>query len=235
MIAGQMKNNHQLLLASLSPRRRELLELLGLPFDVTTPNVPEEPKENERAVELAIRLSQAKAHAAFVDQAHLNRGKTIKNHRIILACDTVVALDDQILGKPRDAEEATEMLCRLREGPSHTVYSGITVFQPGSDRVLTAVAETRVTMRPYSDTEIRAYVASCDPLDKAGAYAIQNSAFRPVAQLQGCYANVMGLPLCHVTRCLRNLGVHPSRDVPTACQTHNARHCPVHAQILNGL
>ena len=81
--------------------------------------------------------------------------------------------------------------------------------------------------------EIAAYVASGDPLDKAGAYAIQNPAFRPVARLQGCYANVMGLPLCHVTRCLRNLGVHPPRDVPTACQTHNAHLCPVHAQILN--
>ncbi len=226
-------NKYQLLLASLSPRRRELLELLGLPFDVTTPNVPEEPEENERAVELAIRLSQAKAHAASVDQAHKNRHQTINDNRIILACDTVVALGDHILGKPRDAEEATEMLCRLREGPFHTVYSGITLSQPGSDRVLTAVAETRVTMRSYSDAEISAYVASGDPLDKAGAYAIQNAAFRPVARLQGCYANVMGLPLCHVTRCLRNLGVHPLRDVPTACQTHNAHLCPVHAQILN--
>jgi septum formation protein len=77
-------------------------------------------------------------------------------------------------------------------------------------------------------------VASGDPLDKAGAYGIQNPAFRPVAQIQGCYANVMGLPLCHVTRCLRKLGVDPLRDVPTACQAHNAYHCPVHAQILNG-
>ena len=125
------------------------------------------------------------------------------------------------------------MLRRLREGPSHTVYSGITLSQPGSDRILTAVAETQITMRRYSDAEISSYVASGDPMDKAGAYAIQNSAFQPVAWLQGCYANVMGLPLCHVTRCLRSLGVHPPRDVPTACQAHNGYHCPVHAQILN--
>jgi MAF protein len=234
MIAAQMTNNHRLHLASLSPRRRELLELLGLPFDVTTPDVPEEPKENETAIELAVRLSQAKAHAACVDQGHLDNRQTITDKRIILACDTVVGLGDRILGKPRGAEEATEMLRQLREGPSHTVYSGIALFQPGSDRILTAVAETRVTMRSYSDAEISSYVASGDPLDKAGAYGIQNSAFGPVARLQGCFANVMGLPLCHVTRCLRDLDVHPLRDVPTACQAYNAYHCPVHAQILNG-
>jgi septum formation protein len=234
MIAGQMTNNHRLHLASLSPRRRELLELLGLPFDVTTPDVPEEPKKNETAIAVAVRLSQAKAHAASADQGHKDKRQTINDNRIILACDTVVALGDQILGKPRDAEEATDMLRRLREGPPHTVYSGITLSQPSNDRIVTAVAETRITMRPYSDTEISAYVASGDPMDKAGAYGIQNSAFHPVARLQGCYANVMGLPLCHVTRCLRSLGIHPPRDVPTACQAHNAFHCPVHGQILNG-
>jgi len=219
-----------LLLASASPRRRELLVLLGLPFEVTVANVVEVPRTNEPPAALVARLSRAKAHAACSEQS-----RRVASHpdTIIVACDTVVALDGEVLGKPRDATEASTMLRRLR-GRSHTVYSAVTLLETATGRTLTDVAETRVTMRAYTDADIAAYVASGDPLDKAGAYAIQHPGFHPVAALQGCYANVVGLPLCHLTRCLRAWGVEPPRDVPAACQPHNGHHCLVYATILAG-
>ncbi len=218
-------NKHQILLASQSPRRRELLTLLGIPFEASVPNVVETPQANEAPADLVARLSQAKAHAACAEI-------TISN-AIIIACDTIVVLDGELMGKPRDAVEASAMLRRLREQASHTVYSALTLLQPATGRSLTDVAQTQLTMRSYSDAEIATYVASGDPLDKAGAYAIQHPGFHPVAALQGCYANVIGLPLCHLTRCLRALGTKVPRDVPAACQTHTGRHCPVHATILD--
>ena len=200
-------------LASASPRRRELLALLGLPFDVTVAHVAEVPRPDESPAEMVVRLSQAKARAVRE-----------RNPTLVIACDTIVALDGEILGKPRDAAEATAMLRRLR-GRSHTVYSGVTLLETASDRILTDLAETQVTMRAYSDAETAAYVASGDPLDKAGAYAIQHAGFHPVAGLQGCYANVMGLPLCHLAHRLRAWGIEPATDVPTACQAHTGYRC----------
>jgi septum formation protein len=208
-----------LLLASQSPRRRELLALLGLPFEVSAPDVAESPKPGESPAALAVRLSQAKAYAACFDAT-------------IVACDTVVALDGELLGKPRDAAEATTMLRRLR-GRSHVVYSALTLMERAIDRVVTDTAETRVAMRDYTDAELAAYVASGDPLDKAGAYAIQHASFHPVAEVQGCYANVMGLPLCHLTRCLCAWGIEPPHDVTTACQVHTGRRCAAYVNILN--
>lgn len=220
-------NTHRLLLASQSPRRRELLTLLGIPFEMTAPDVVETPRANETPSELVARLSQAKARAACSE----TDGQPPVY--IVIACDTVVALGTELLGKPRDAAEATAMLRLLRERPEHAVYSAVTLLEPATDRVLTAVAKTELTMRAYTDAEIAAYVASGDPLDKAGAYAIQHPGFHPVARRQGCYANVVGLPLCHLTRGLRALGFEPSRDVPTACQAHIDHRCPVYATILN--
>ena len=211
-----------LLLASQSPRRRELLALLGLPFEVAVANVAEVPRTDESPAELVVRLGQAKAQAVVTH-----------SDTVVIACDTVVALDGEILGKPRDATEATSMLHRLR-GRSHTVYSGVTLLEPATGCALTDVAGTRVTMRAYTDAEIAAYVASGDPLDKAGAYAVQHPGFHPVAALQGCYANVVGLPLCHLTRCLHAWGVEPPCDVSAACQSHTGHRCTVYATMLDG-
>jgi septum formation protein len=210
----------RLLLASQSPRRRELLTLLELPFEATVAHVIEVPRSNEPPDELVVRLSQAKARAVFTC-----------SDVVVIACDTVVALDGEILGKPRDASEATAMLRRLR-GRSHAVYSAVTLLEPSTGRTLTDVAETQVTMRAYTEVEIAAYVASGDPLDKAGAYAIQHAGFHPVAEIEGCYANVVGFPLCHLTRCLRAWGIAPSADVPAACQSHTERRCRIHPSIL---
>jgi len=220
----------RLLLASQSPRRRELLALLGLPFEVTVANVAEVPRSGEPPAALVTRLSQAKARAACSERGR--RGAACAE-TIVITCDTVVALDGALLGKPRDAAEATTMLRRLR-GRHHAVYSAVTLLETATGHALTDVAETRLAMRAYSDAEIAAYVASGDPLDKAGAYAIQHPGFHPVAEIQGCYANVMGLPLCHLTRCLHAWGVEPPRDVPVACQANTGHRCTVHTGILNG-
>ena len=123
------------------------------------------------------------------------------------------------------------MLLRLR-GRAHAVYTAITVLEEATGRAATEVAETEVVMRPYTDDEVAVYVASGDPLDKAGAYAIQHAGFHPVAQLRGCYLNVMGLPLCHLTRRIRIWGIDPVRDVPTACQALTGHECPMYASIL---
>jgi len=233
----------RLLLASQSPRRRELLAVglsadgfrsaLGISFEVATPNVVEIPQPGESPAALVARLSRAKAEAAWDDSPGIPIRPRIPI-RLIIACDTVVALDDEVLGKPGEAAEATSMLCRLR-GRSHSVYSAVTLLETTTRRTMTDVAETQVAMRDYTDAEVAAYVASGDPFDKAGAYAIQHTGFHPVAELQGCYANVMGLPLCHLTRCLRAWGVVPPLyeiSVPAACQAYTGHRCPVHGMIL---
>jgi len=217
-----------LLLASASPRRRELLALLGLPFEVIVANVAEDPLADESPAMLVARLSQAKARAAC---AEANRRAT-RPGTVIVACDTVVALDGELLGKPRDPTEAISMLRRLRGRP-HDVYSAVTLLESTTGRILTNTSLTQVTMRAYTETEAVAYVASGDPLDKAGAYGIQHSGFHPVAELEGCYTNVVGLPLCHLTRCLHTWGIEPPRDVPAACQAHTGHQCLVYASIIN--
>jgi septum formation protein len=224
----QLTKMTSLLLASQSPRRRELLALLGLPFKVSAPHVTETLRTDESPTALAVRLSQAKARAAYF-QSLSSPGP---DRAIIVACDTVVVHDGEALGKPHDAAEAISMLNRLR-GRRHIVQSAITLLAQATDHVLTDVAETQVMMRSYTDAEVAAYVASRDPMDKAGAYAIQHSGFHPVVELQGCYANVMGLPLCHLTRCLHAWAIEPAHDAPTACQAHIGRACPVYKSILN--
>jgi septum formation protein len=210
----------RLLLASQSPRRRELLALLGLPFETDASDVDEAPRSDESPAVLAARLSQAKARACSANRA------------VIIACDTIVACKGQVLGKPRDPGEASDMLRRLRGRP-HSVYTAVTLLEKGAERSVTDVAETRVVMRAYTDVELAAYVASGDPMDKAGAYAIQHRGFHPVSEVLGCFANVMGLPLCHLTRHLRAWEVNPSQDVPAACQSHIGHHCTVYQSILS--
>lgn len=210
----------RVLLASQSPRRRELLALLGFPFETDASDVDEAPQGGETPVELAARLSWAKAQTCSADGA------------IVVACDTIVADGDQVLGKPRDADEAIEMLRRLRGRP-HSVYTAITLLDKSTGRSVTEVAETQVVMRAYTDADLAAYVASGDPMDKAGAYAIQHRGFHPVSEVEGCFANVMGLPLCHLARHLRAWEVALPQDVPTACQARTGHRCAVYQNILD--
>jgi predicted house-cleaning NTP pyrophosphatase (Maf/HAM1 superfamily) len=116
----------------------------------------------------------------------------------------------------------------------HQVYTALTLVDAATGRSVTEVAATDVPMRDYTDDEIEAYIASGDPFDKAGAYAIQHAGFHPVAALRGCYSNVMGLPLCHLVRALRAFGIELGADVPLRCQQHQQYDCDVTDDILSG-
>ena len=224
--------SERLVLASASPRRRQLFSLLGVPFVKAVADVDERIEEGESPQEMVCRLSLAKARAVALSYPE----------DVIVAADTIVALDGDVLGKPADEAEAVDMLRRLR-GREHTVLSGVTVYrpapplsppQPGEDwgRAITDLAESVVWMRAYTDEEMARYAASGDPLDKAGAYAIQHQSFSPVERIEGCYASVMGLPLCHLARALAQLGLMLPVDVPQACQDFTGHRCLVAGQIL---
>ncbi len=217
--------NATILLASASPRRRELIKLLSLPVETASADIDEVPLPGERADEMAVRLSKDKAARAVQFAPH-------RSDLILLASDTVVSLDGEPLGKPRDAAEARAMLRRLR-GRTHQVYTAITVVDLQTDRSITDLACSDVQMRAYTDEEIETYIASGDPFDKAGAYAIQHDGFRPAENFSQCFANVMGLPLCHVARSLRQLNLEPLADVPAACQAHLRYVCTVFENILS--
>ena len=174
----------RLVLASGSPRRRELLTQLGWPFVVLRPDIDETAFPAEPADQYVARLSREKALAVATEVDDW-----------IIAADTTVALDTAILGKPANNAEATMMLNQLRDR-EHMVYTGLTVRVDNRFILETTVTATRVTMRNYDATDIAQYVASGEPFDKAGGYAVQDMVFHPVAHLDGCYANVMGLPLC---------------------------------------
>lgn len=216
--------NSTLLLASASPRRRELIKLLGLPVETTAADIDETPLDHEPANEMALRLSQAKARAVL-------SAPDRPAAALVIASDTVVSLDGEPLGKPVDAADARSMLRRLR-ARVHQVHTAITVIDQTTDRAVTALATSDVRMRAYSAQEIDDYIASGDPFDKAGAYAIQHNSFNPAENFEHCFANVMGLPVCHVVRSLRRLGVHPVNDVPSACQSYLNYSCPVFQSIL---
>ena len=211
----------RLILASASPRRRELFSLLNVPFVAAAADVDEEIEEGESPQEMVCRLSLLKARAVAPSYPG----------GLIVAADTTVALDGDVLGKPADEAEAVAMLRRLR-GREHTVLSGVTVYHPASGRAITELAESAVWMRAYADEEVARYAASGDPLDKAGAYAIQHQNFSPVERIGGCYANVMGLPLCHLARALAQFGVTLTVDVPQACQGFTGHRCLVAGEIL---
>ena len=127
--------------------------------------------------------------------------------------------------------EAAAFLRSLR-GHVHQVYTGIAAFRPADGKLVTDLCVTDVPMRNYSDAEIEAYVQTGDPLDKAGAYAIQHPRFQPVESMAGCFASVMGLPVCHVVRTLRQFDLPPLLDVPAGCQASLDYHCPVFPAIL---
>jgi len=223
----------QLILASSSPRRRELLAVLGLPFQVITPDAPfavdETPLLGELPNALVQRLSRLKAEAVIAHLRHsapsLLANSTPNNPIFIIAADTEVALGTQILGKPGHPIAATEILKALRR-QAHHVYSGLTVARLAGAELtfVTRLHQSTVWMRPYTDAEIAVYVASGDPLDKAGAYGIQNKSFAPVARWQGCFASIMGLPLGELAAAWRELGLQLPPIVPL-CSRYTGHLC----------
>ena len=211
-----------LLLASNSPRRKQLLALGNWNFNIVVSDVDESQLADETPKDYVLRLAQAKA-LAVVAKAH--------PENIIIGSDTAVVDGDEILGKPKDEMDAVRMLKQLR-GHTHQVFTGVAVYRVDGESMLTELCVTDVPMRNYSDDEIQAYVKTGDPLDKAGAYAIQHPDFQPVESMSGCYASVMGLPMCHVLRTLKKLDVYAMADVPLGCQTLLNYQCPVSNEIL---
>jgi septum formation protein len=204
----------RLVLASSSPRRREFLRALGIGFEVRTASVDETQLPGEAPEDLAARLSRLKAHAVAAREPEC----------WVVGADTVVAFEGEVLGKPADASDAARIL-RLLRGRRHRVCSGVTVLSP-EGRTNTRVVCSDVWMRQYSDAEIESYIATGDPMDKAGAYAIQHPVFAPVERIDGCYANVMGLPICHLAAMLHGLEHLHVPDAREACRRSTGFPCP---------
>ena len=181
-----------LILASESPRRRELLTIAGFQFTVRARPVPEARAKGESPVDYARRLAREKAAAAAPQPGE-----------IVLGADTVVVVGNRILEKPADSEEARAMLRQI-SGREHAVITGICFMHAGGSIV--DHASTEVRFAAMSDAEIDAYAASGEPMGKAGAYAIQGLASKFVERIDGCYFNVMGLPLARLSQMLRELG-----------------------------
>jgi septum formation protein len=212
-----------LILASSSPRRRQLLSWVGLPFDISVADIDETPFPAEDPGKYTLRLASAKAMTVA------GRLPALSEADLILASDTTVSVDGDILGKPLHAQEARTMLTRLR-GRTHQVFTAVALLRLNQP-VLTELCVVDVPMRRYSADEMETYIATGDPLDKAGAYAIQHSGFHPVEGLGGCYAAVMGLPLCHVLRLLAHSGLAFPNQMPQHCRAEFAYDCPVARQI----
>jgi septum formation protein len=213
-----------IILASNSPRRRQLLAWTGWSFQVSPVDIDETPHPGEAPGAYVSRLAQLKAEAG-ASQAQPGC--------LILAADTIVADDRVLLGKPSGPDEAVEMLLRLK-GRTHQVYTAVHLISTDNDLSTADRCCSEVPMRAYTDDEIDAYVRTGDPLDKAGAYAIQHAGFHPVENFTGCYACVVGLPLCHLVRSMARLGIFPVNDVPTACQANMNYHCPIYTAVLRG-
>jgi septum formation protein len=231
------KTTMRFVLASGSPRRRQLIGSLGINFEVIKPDIDETQQPDEDNLVYVTRLCQEKS-AAVMSQLHPPATVLAADTIVVLAADTIGVigaendlngvysleaasafhLKGELLGKPRDAEEARRMLQRLRNRP-HTVCTAFTLLQAPAKKMTLFVCTT-VHMRDYTDAEIEAYIATGDPFDKAGSYAIQHEGFHPVAQIDGCYNNVVGLPLCVVKRGLVSFG-WPGMTASDGCDCKN--------------
>ena len=221
MFTRSGKDVTPLILASGSPRRRELIRLLGVPFEVVIPETIETVARSFGARRMAKHLAEMKA-AAVVGQS---------KERVIVAADTLVVLGDRVMGKPQDATAARGMLEDLRTG-EHQVITGLAVIHPTASAPMVQAVVTRVWMRRYDDEETSTYIGRGEPFDKAGAYAIQDPDFDPVERIEGCYANVMGLPLCHLYKTLRGVDLFLPAPPAQACEDYAVRSCPVAKHIL---
>jgi septum formation protein len=198
----QDRDSRHLVLGSASPRRRHLLEGLGLRFQVVPSAITEDHVEGESPDRHVTRLAMRKA----TDVA------TCRSEGWVLAADTIVVIDEQILGKPHDEEEAAHMLSLLA-GRTHTVYTGYALLNratPGTGRLRWVASE--VDIRDLSAEEIQGYIRTGEPMDKAGSYAIQGIGAAIVERVSGSYTNVVGLPLCEVSRDLKELGIFDFLD-----------------------
>jgi septum formation protein len=188
-----------LILASGSPRRRDLLSRLNVPFATVPAEIAERAHPGEAPRELAERLARAKAEAVVAQIGRTPR-------RVVLGSDTIVVIGAEVLGKPRDPEHAVALLCKLT-GRTHLVMTGIAVVESDTGRTRSRVVESQVTLRKADEAELRDYVATGESLDKAGAYALQGAGRRFIAGVEGSETNVIGLPLEETLAMLKEAGV----------------------------
>lgn len=184
-----------MILASASPRRMELLASAGIEFEICPADVPEEPLPGEMPGDHVLRLARDKAYEAAARV----------EGRFFIGADTIVLCEGEIMGKPKDEADAERMLRKL-SGIPHEVITGFVVFDRERDGLICKTVTTRVYFKHLNDEEIREYVATGCPMDKAGAYAIQGGAAYMVERIEGSYTNVVGLPLCEVVEALRRIG-----------------------------
>ncbi len=213
-------NEQKLILASGSPRRNELLRLFGVPFSKRPADIDERKLDTENPRQ-------------YVERMAFEKGETLEvlNDELVLSADTIVDLEGLVLGKPMDEQDARRIL-KLMRGKTHYVHTALSLHNGEQRTIANEVCLTDVTMRDYSDEEIDAYLERGDYGDKAGAYAIQDSQFSPVEKIEGCYANVMGLPLCHVYRLFRQAGFSMDVEIWDLCQRYNDINCEVYPSIL---
>jgi septum formation protein len=195
-------NSNMLVLASASPRRRELLTQAGFSFEVHPADISENLFPGEDPIAYVTRLAREKAQAVYKEIT-----KAPAPPLVVLGADTTVTLDDHILGKPEDAADAARML-RLLSGRTHRVITGVAVVTATSTKV--AAESTAVSFLALSDAEITDYIATGEPMDKAGAYAIQGFAARWIPRIEGCYFNVVGLPISLVSTLLASTSAAPA-------------------------
>lgn len=192
-----LKNTRKIILASNSPRRRELLEKIGLKFEAEDSGYTEKINPELEPEKLVKFLSLEKAKAAA--KKHLNA--------IIIAADTLVVYQDKILGKPKTIKHAYRML-QLLNNKKHSVFTGFTILDTKNKKTISKVVETKVYFRKLSEKEIENYIQSENPLDKAGAYAIQNLGELLIKKIEGNYSNIVGLPMSELAQSLKHFGVH---------------------------
>ena len=223
-----MTTSPPLLLASASPRRRQILSLLGLPFEVCASPLDEEATQ-ERYQGPIEGLAQWLAERKAVEAHTLPQAA---GHLVITA-DTTVLLNGEVLGKPRDTAHARELLLALRDR-WHRVVTGVSVSRRMDDQlqIQSASCTTPVLMRPYSEEDIAAYIATGDPLDKAGSYGIQHPDFQPTERINGCYLNVVGLPLCIVVNLLARFDVHPATEGRQAAGCPWSERCKLNKEVF---
>ena len=196
------------------------MALLGMPFEARPSDFDETQFPTEAPLDYARRLAEGKGATVRAGEGEL-----------ILSADTIVDLEGRVLGKPAGPEEARAILSALR-GKTHRVYTALTLRVADAGKVEAGFCQTDVRMRCFSEAEMEAYIATPSPYDKAGGYAIQDAAFHPVESVRGCYANVMGLPLCHLTHLFSEFGLSAPAELPWLCQQHLGITCRVYPEIL---
>lgn len=205
----------KIILASGSPRRKELLTSLGLPFQVITSGASEDIDLSLPPEEIVKQLGEIKAQAV---------AKNLKEDALIIGSDTTISFEGKILGKPKDKEEARSILSMLKNN-IHQVFSGIAIVDNQTQKVVSGFVATNIKMKNYSDNEMDKYISSGEPMDKAGSYAIQGEGGKLVEEIDGCYNNVVGFPLCKLTELLAHFDIVISKK-ECPCKLPSGSPCP---------